>query len=119
MNKKFWVKKIVGFIVLAIVVTAALGYVVMLLWNNVLTAVVTSVSVITFWQALGLLILSKILFGGFKGGWGRHRGGHWKHEMKEKWQHMSPEEREKIKQEWRNRCSVWKRDSSEKSAGAE
>ncbi len=119
MNKKFWVKKIVGFIVLAIVITAALGYVVMLLWNNVLTAVVTSVSVITFWQALGLLILSKILFGGFKGGWGGHRGGHWKHEMKEKWQGMSDEEREKIKKEWRDRCSMWKRNSPEQGAGAE
>lgn len=119
MNKKFWVKKITGFIVLAIVMTAVLGYVVMLLWNHVLAAVV-NVSLVTFWQALGLLILSKILFGGFKGGcWGNHKGGQWKNEMKEKWQSMTPEEREKIKQEWRNRCGVWKRNSSEQSAGAE
>lgn len=118
MNKKFWVKKIVGFIVLAIAMTAVLGYVVMLLWNNVLAAVV-SVSLISFWQALGLLILSKILFGGFHCGWGGRRGGHWKNEMKEKWQGMTAEEREKVKQEWRDRCSVWKRGSSEQGAGAE
>jgi hypothetical protein len=120
MNKKFWVKKIVGFIVLAIAMTAVLGYVVMLLWNNVLTAVV-SVTAITFWQALGLFILSKILFGGFKGGgcWGCHKGGQWKNEMKEKWHSMTPEEREKIKQEWRNRCGVWKRNASDQSAGTE
>ena len=118
MNKKFWAKKIAGFIVLAIAMTALLSYVVMLLWNNVLAAVV-SVSLISFWQALGLLILSKILFGGFHGGWGGHKSGHWKNEMKEKWQGMTAEEREKVKQEWRNRCSVWKRGSSEQSAGAE
>ena len=120
MNKKSWVEKlvgkIVGFIMLAIAMALLLGYVVMLLWNHVLAAVV-SVSVITFWQALGLLVLSKILFGG--GCWGRHKNGHWKNEMKEKWQSMTPEEREKIKQEWRNRCGVWKRNSSEPSAGAE
>lgn len=119
MNKKFWVKKIVGFTVLAIAMTAILGYVVMLLWNHVLAAVI-SVSLITFWQALGLLILSKILFGGWGGRCcGGGKGGHWKNEMKEKWHNMSPEEREKIKQEWRNRCSVWKRGSSEQGAGAE
>lgn len=118
MDKKFWVKKIVGFIVFAIMMVLLLGYVVMLLWNNVLTAVVT-VSVINFWQALGLLLLSKILFGGFHGGWGNHKGRQWKNEMKEKWQCMSPEEREKIKQEWRSRCGVWKKSGTEQSAGTE
>lgn len=108
MNKKFWVKKIVGFIVLAITITALLGFVVMSLWNNIL-AVVLPVSVISFWQALGILVLSKILFGGFNGGCGGHRGGHWKKEMQEKWQGMTPEEREKIKQEWRSRCRIWKK----------
>ncbi len=119
MNKKFWAKKIAGFIVLAIAMTALLSYVVMLLWNTVLTAVITSVSVISFWQALGLLILSKILFGGFKGGWGNHRSSHWKQEMKEKWQGMTAEEREKVKEEWRSRCNMWKRNATEQSAGAE
>jgi hypothetical protein len=118
MNKKFWVRKIIGFIVLAFAMTALLSYVVMLLWNNILTAVV-HVTVIDFWQALGLLVLSKILFGGFKGGWGGHRGSHWKKEMQEKWHGMSPEEREKIKQEWRNRCRVWGKPENDTSAGAE
>ncbi|MCW3087741.1 MAG: hypothetical protein JWQ78_1127 [Sediminibacterium sp.] len=105
MHTKFWIKKIIGFIILAIMMTALLGWVVMSLWNNIL-AVVLPVSVISFWQALGILVLSKILFGGFHGGW-RGGGGHWKKEMREKWQTMSPEEREKIKQEWRNRCRMW------------
>ena len=108
MNKKFWIKKIVGFTVLAIVMAAVLSFVVMSLWNNIL-AVVQHISVITFWQALGILVLSKILFGGFKDGCGRHNGGHWKKDMQEKWHGMTSEEREKIKQEWRNRCRVWKK----------
>jgi hypothetical protein len=118
MNKKFWAKKIIGFIVLALAVTALLSFVVMGLWNNIL-AVVLNVSVITFWQALGILVLSKILFGGFKGGWGGHRGHYWKKEMQEKWHTMTPEEREKIKQEWRSRCRVWGKAGNEQNAGAE
>lgn len=104
--KKFWMKKIIGFIICAILIAALLSFVVMGLWNNVL-AVVLNVSLISFWQAAGLLVLSKILFGGFKGGWRGGRGDHWRKEMKDKWQHMDPEEREKIKQEWRNRCRMW------------
>ena len=118
MNKKFWLKKIIGFIILAIAAVAVLGYVVMTLWNQVLVAVL-HVSLISFWQAVGLLVLSKILFGGFRGHCGGARGSHWKHEMKEKWQHMSPEEREKIKQEWRNRCRVWGKKDNDPMAGAE
>ena len=112
MNPRFWVKKIVGFIILALAATALVSFVVMSLWNNILAGVL-HISVITFWQALGILVLSKILFGGFKGGWGSHRGGHWKKEMQEKWQGMTPEEREKIKQEWRNRCRIWKKPDAE------
>jgi hypothetical protein len=106
MNKKFWLKKIIGFTLLAVVIAALLGYVVMLLWNQVLAVVISGISLISFWQALGLLLLSKILFGGSRWGCG-HKGGHWKQEMREKWQGMSAEEREKIKQEWRNRCRGW------------
>ncbi len=105
MNKKFWIKKIVGCIVIALVIATVLGFVVMQRWNHVLTSVV-QVPLIDFWQALGLLILSKILFGGIRGKWGGSgdcRGG-WKSEMREKWRNMSAEEREKLKQEWRDRC---------------
>lgn len=118
MNKKFWLKKIIGFVFIAIAVTALLSFVVMNLWNCVLVAVL-HVAVISFWQALGILVLCKILFGGIKGGWGRHKGGHWRKEMHEKWQTMTPEEREKIKEEWRNRCRVWKKSDTEKNASAE
>lgn len=107
MNKKFWFKKVIGFTVCALAFAAVLGWVVMTLWNHVLVDVL-HVSLINFWQALGILLLSKILFGGFKGRFG---GGHkrmWGREMREKWRHMTPEEREKMKEEWRDRCNRWK-----------
>jgi len=79
------------------------GFIVMGLWNAVLVKVL-SVKLISFWQALGILLLSKILFGGFGGG-RRWRGSHaWKEKMKQRWDKMTPEEREKFKAEWKNRC---------------
>ena len=79
---------------------------VMLLWNAILPAVL-GVKTITFWQALGILVLSKILFGGF-GGRGWRGNPQWKHKMKQRWDNMTPEERENFKAEWKNRCgSRW------------
>ncbi len=102
--KKFWIKK--GLMVLLFGIAAILifGFVVMGLWNAILPAVL-GVKAISFIQALGILLLSKILFGGFRGG---HRGG-WRNkgkwmDMKEKFSGMTPEEREKFKAEWKTRC---------------
>ncbi len=80
---------------------------VMLLWNGILPAVL-GVKAITFWQSLGILVLSKILFGGFGG---RHWRGRseWKQKMKQRWDTMTPEEKEKFKDEWKSRCGGrWK-----------
>ncbi len=73
------------------------------LWNAILPAVL-GVKAITFGQALGILLLSKILFGGFGGGWRGGRSHEWKKNMKEKWETMTPEQREQFKAEWKNRC---------------
>jgi len=61
---------------------------------------------ITLWQALGILILSKILFGGFRGRPGY--GGPWRRRMSERWQRMTPEEREKFRQGMFSRCGFSK-----------
>jgi hypothetical protein len=85
-------------------------WLVMLLWNAVLPAVI-GVKAISFFQAMGILALSKILFG-FNSGWG---GGYKKRKMlmEEKLQSMTPEEKEKFKAEWRNKCgSRWSRQST-------
>ena len=70
MQRRFRAGRIVFIILIAAVAILVFSGAVMLLWNNVL-AQVTNVSTITFLQALGILVLSKILFGGFRGGWGR------------------------------------------------
>lgn len=79
----------------------ALGsYIVMSLWNWLLPALF-GWRVISFWQALGVLILCRILFGGFGGGMRRHgRGRH----MADRWNRMTPEEREQFRQGMRARC---------------
>jgi Ca2+/H+ antiporter, TMEM165/GDT1 family len=96
---KFWIKRAI-FIPIAIAAGVFIfGSLVMFLWNALLPAIL-GVQAITFWQALGILVLSKILFGGFHGGHG-HRGFHrHAHEMREKWRHLSPEEREKMRKDW-------------------
>jgi hypothetical protein len=66
-------------------------FLVMGLWNW-LTPALFGWKLITFWQAAALLILSKILFGGFRGGHGG--SGHWRRRMGERWEQMTPEERE-------------------------
>ncbi len=88
----------------ALFATAALalfGFVVMSLWNWLMPALF-GLRVITFWQAIGLLILSKIFFGGFRGRMGSRR--HWERRMFERWERMTPEEREKFRQGMRSRC---------------
>jgi Ca2+/H+ antiporter, TMEM165/GDT1 family len=115
MYKKFWIKKVIGFTVMAAAFGSLLSYVVMRLWNGILTEVV-HVSPISFLQAIGILVLSKILFGGFHGRWGCGPRHHWKNEMKEKWHNMSPEEREKMKEEWRNKCRTWRKPNSQPAA---
>jgi len=83
-----------------------LGFIVMALWNNILTAVV-HVPLIDFWQALGLFALSRILFGGFPGkpGWAGHgRRRKEMEDMRNKWFNLSPEEKAKFRQNWKGRC---------------
>jgi Ca2+/H+ antiporter, TMEM165/GDT1 family len=105
MKRGFWARRILFFILIAAVAILFFGEIVVLLWNNVLAAV-TNVHTITFVQALGILVLSKILFGGFRGGCGPRRH-YWKQRMTQKWNNMTPDEREKFKQEWQRRCGGW------------
>jgi len=89
------------FIVFAIVAALALSFLIMRLWNWLMPPVF-GFRLITFWQALGLLVLSKLLFGGFRGGpWA---GMRWRRRMMERWQQMTPEEREKFRAAMQGRC---------------
>jgi hypothetical protein len=88
----------------ALVVALALvvfSWVVMSLWNWLIPGII-GWKAIDFWQALGLLVLSRILFGGFRGRFGY--GMHWRARMAERWQRMTPEEREKFRAGMHGRC---------------
>ena len=77
------------------------GGVVQLLWNWLLPSLF-GWRQITFWQAIGLLALCRILFGGFGlRGSGR---SNFRRRMAERWEHMTPEERERFRQGLRDRC---------------
>lgn len=75
-----------------LIVLAAAVWIVMLLWNALLP-VIFGISVINYWQAAGLIVLSRLLFGGFgKFGHKNHHGFHGKfHEFHDK-QRLTREE---------------------------
>ncbi|WP_229208854.1 hypothetical protein [Dyadobacter luticola] len=94
----------------------ALAAVVRFLWNKILPEAVGA-NPISYWQALGLFVLCKILFGGFRGrpdrnkqwgGWQKfNRGGGPGSQfgnLRGKWMSMSDEERQRFKQEMKRRC---------------
>jgi len=81
------------FIPLFFIAAAAFSYITMWLWN-ILLPVIFHFPVITFWQSLGLLILIRIIFGGFGGGYRGHGGRNFRHHIREKWDQMTPGERE-------------------------
>jgi len=75
--------------VLVVLGVAALGWVVMALWNWLIPVLFVSGKQIDYVQAMGILLLSKILFGGFRchseyGRWHRHRLEQMTQEQREK-----------------------------------
>jgi hypothetical protein len=99
--KRYCFFRVVKIALFAILAAVVVSFVVMSLWNFLMPGIFGLRS-IDFWQALGLLILSKILFGGFR----PHTGGgpRWRRRMMERWEGMTPEEREKFKQGMRRGC---------------
>ena len=82
------------------------GFVVMVLWN-VLIPVLFHGPVLTFWQAVGMVILSHLLLRGWApwshaNGWRHER---WRRRFEEKLAAMTPEERDKFREEWKERCA--------------
>jgi len=85
------------------------GEIIMRLWNWLLPALF-GWRQITFWQALGMLVLCRILFGGLS----HHGSGRPSlrrriaervdERMAERWEHMTPEERERFRQGVSGRC---------------
>jgi hypothetical protein len=105
--------KVIGVLIVVALATLLFGLFVQMLWNNLMPEIF-HFGMITFWQAVGLLILARILF--FKG-FGSHRwrghgpwgcqGGKWGY-WQDKWKNMTPDERDKMKDEWSHGWYSWK-----------
>ncbi len=97
----------------------ALGYITMYLWNWLVPTLFNGPA-INLWQTFGIVLLSKILFGGFKGKGGGCCCGNnrdprqaWKEHMKAKWDNLSTEERTSLKDKFFNKCGPRFTDSND------
>jgi hypothetical protein len=81
------VLRFVGVVILGVLAAAAFalvfGWIVMLLWNW-LMPVIFGLGAITYWQAFGIVVLAKLVFGAVGGARGHHR--HW-HDPRRDWRH--------------------------------
>jgi hypothetical protein len=100
-----WLIRAIAIIPIVIAVFALVGLVVMLLWNSLVPELFHG-SPLRYWQALGLLLLSRLLFGGLRGRGGWH--GHWRQRMwRERWEQMTPEERARVRERFQGRCGYY------------
>jgi hypothetical protein len=99
--RTMWLLRGLKFALIAVAALAVVGAVVTALWNALMPGLF-GWPMIGFWQALGLLLLSRILVGGLRGG----RGGsmHWRARMVDRWAQMSDDERAKFREGMRHRC---------------
>jgi hypothetical protein len=110
MNRTFWLRKAFKFVFFAALFVAVAGFVTQSLWNWLVPSLFHG-PLISFSQTLGLLVLSRILFGGFgrgRGTWAQKRR-QWKQHLAKEVETLSPEEREKFRQQMQNRCAQWGR----------
>jgi len=105
MHQHSWRKRRFLFIPIFLTGLFAVSAIVMLLWNAVLPNV-SGILPLSYWQAMALFILSRILFSGFH--FGRHHGQRpqFMHSsVKNRFMAMSDEEREQFRNQWKQRCS--------------
>lgn len=116
MRKAIMILKVFAFVLLAIV---ACGFITMWLWNWLVPELFNGAT-INFWQTLGLLLLSKILFSGFGGKSHDHNpnsfGAQWKKRFVDKVSSLSPEERETFKQKMKDKWCRWDDNASTKDS---
>jgi hypothetical protein len=101
-----WFVRIAGILLLIGIVIAGFGWAVLQLWNALMPQIF-GLPLLTFWQAVGLLALSWLLFGGWRGMPGRWHG-HRHRAMQKRWASMTPEEREEFRKgmhrRWGHAC---------------
>ena len=99
--KRHWIVRIAWVALILLIVIAGFGQAVLQLWNWLMPGLF-GLPALTFWKAVGLLGLSWILFGGWRGFPGR--SGHWRHRVRERWDQMTPEQREDFRKAMQHRC---------------
>jgi hypothetical protein len=82
------IRRIIRFAIFAVVAVGVVGLVTLGLWNGLMPAIF-GLPAITFWQALGLLVLGRLLFGT---GSMMHRS-----RFVTGWKDLKPEERERFR----------------------
>ena len=85
-------RKIFAKALLLVLSIALLGWIVMRLWNWIIPTLVIDAHAIDYPRAIGLLVLCRILFGGFRGHGGCYKARQWRH-----WQQMTEQERERLR----------------------
>lgn len=85
-------RKIIAKALLLVLSIALLGWIVMRLWNWIIPTLVIGAHAIDYPHAIGLLVLCRILFGGFRGHGGCYKARQWHH-----WQQMTQQERERLR----------------------
>src|SRR5258705_12055359 len=85
--RRNWIRRAVKMALIGMLAVTLFTFVVMNLWNWLVPAIFGGQSV-KFWQALGLLLLSRILFGGVCGGPGRPM--HWRGPVMGRWEQNTP-----------------------------
>ncbi len=104
--KRTWILRAIAMAALALL---ALSLLIMLLWNWLAPGLFNG-KPINLWQAAGLLVLAKILFGSFgQRSWSKNYNVSrqaWKIKFEQKWQQMTPEEKERFKQNFAYRCGT-------------
>ena len=96
-----WVAKGAAIAVAVVAFIAVFSWLVMVLWNYLVPALFHGPA-IGYWQAFALLVLARVLFGGIRA---RHGHGHWRrHLWRERWESLTPAERERLRQRFYQRC---------------
>lgn len=104
MNRRFKPSpsRVLFFVIMGATMLFLLGAAVMFLWNAILPEALGA-KPLSYWQALGLLVLSRLLFGSFRFG-SRYQSSA-SSPWREKWKSMSEEDRARYREAWRERCA--------------
>jgi len=99
-HRYHWPIQLFGIALVIAIFIAGFGSAVWQLWN-LLMPEIFGLPALTFWQAVGLLTLSWIFFGSWRG---LRPHGFWGRGMHERWAKMTPEQRESFRKGMERRC---------------